>query len=109
MSTDANVPHLAIPFRIERNGSAAVIEQDTVDDVAQCVEVLLSTVEGERIELPSYGVPDYLFKVNFNIPAIMGQIEQWEPRAAVLVSDAPDRLDDMIRTLTVRTTSRRQA
>ena len=55
------IPHLRIPFRITSSGAADVVEQDSIDDVAQCVEVLLRTRPGDRPEVPEYGIDEPLF------------------------------------------------
>lgn len=98
---DAKVPHFAFPFHLE-DGRAAVVEQDSVDDVATCVEVLLRTNEGERLEVPEYGLRDLVFQVGFDHPAIRAEIERWEPRASVVIDSAPDVADDLIRRIGVR-------
>lgn len=102
MATHAKVPHLALPFRIHANGSANVLEQDTRDEVAQSVRVLVSTREGERIEVPAYGIPDLVFDVQSPEHIIDGAVEEWEPRASIVLEEEPDLLDELIRNLRVR-------
>lgn len=101
MTTTATVPHLAFPFRFE-NGSAAVVEQDTVEDVAQCVELIVRTTYGSRIELPEFGVTDQTFRTTVDRHALLAQIERWEPRASALVSDAPSVVDVLLREAEIR-------
>lgn len=95
------VPHFALPFRFTAAG-ADVVEQDTLDDVAQCVEALLRTREGQRIDLLSYGVADLVFDTVIDVPGIIAEITQWEPRASVNLNDDIDVTDDMIRTIRAR-------
>lgn len=84
------VPHLAIPFRLNPDGSAQTVDQDSIDDIAQCVEVLTATTIGSRIELPGYGIPDLTFTQGQ--PAaqqILQAINTWEPRADATVTTTP--------------------
>jgi phage baseplate assembly protein W len=76
------VNHLAIPFQYDATGSASVVEQDTIGEVAQCVRVLLSTPTGTRIEQFDYGIPDPTFTSEAAIVAqISAAVARFEPRA----------------------------
>ena len=97
------VPHLRIPFRIDRTGTAEVVEQDSFEEIAQCVQTLVTTRLGERVEVPDYGIPDQVF---LSEPAVQSaslatQIEQWEPRATALVESTPDSADELLRRLRI--------
>lgn len=81
------VPHLAIPFGLNSDGSVSVVEQDTVEEVAQCVQVLLGTVEGQRQFVPTYGIPDPTF-VGLDQLAVEQAVADWEPRAQITVTVA---------------------
>lgn len=80
MST--TVQHPAFPFHIV-NGAPLSVEQDSVEEVAQAVSVLLLTSEGERQELPEYGVQDNAFQKLPPLEHYRRQVERWEPRAIV--------------------------
>lgn len=97
----ANTPHLALPVRVDPDGTFAVVEQDTGDDVRQCVEVLFRTTPGQRIEIPEYGMADLLFAVRIDEEEILGTIDRWEPRAIASLDIAPDLVDEMIRRVRV--------
>lgn len=85
------VPHLQVPFALNQDGSAAVIEQDTTQEVSQCVRVLLATMRGTRQYVPGYGVADPTF-VGPDITDIQAAIAKWEPRAdATVNAGTPDR------------------
>jgi phage baseplate assembly protein W len=100
----ADVPHFALPFRYEGR-SVAVVEQDTVDDVAVCVESVLRTRPGDRDELPAFGAADPTFtQTPLDTEALVAQIEAWEPRARVLVEEDPDRFDATVRRVRVDVT-----
>jgi phage baseplate assembly protein W len=81
------VPHFAIPFRVDAGGSVAVVDQDSEEEIAQCVRVLMSTTVGQRVELPDYGIPNPVFStMSTNDDADMAAaVGKWEPRATALV------------------------
>jgi phage baseplate assembly protein W len=100
--SDAVVPHFAFPFSVDRDGAAHVLEQDTLDEVAQCVQVLLATPTGTRMEQPDYGVVDPVFQVEIDKGEVLRAVEEWEPRAAVALQDDPDKLDVLVRRVQAR-------
>lgn len=102
----ADVPHLAYPFQLNTRGSAAVVnEQDDDNDIIDCVEVLLSTERGERIELPDYGLEDPAFRMNgADGRQIVSVIEEWEPRATIDFDD--DELEELVQTVRLRVIGR---
>jgi phage baseplate assembly protein W len=81
------VPHFAHPFRVDASGSVAVLDQDTDEEIAQCVQVLLSTTVGERIEVPTYGIPNPVFRNQSTVDDanMAAAVRKWEPRATALV------------------------
>jgi phage baseplate assembly protein W len=82
------IPHLAFPLRLD-GGSFAVVEQDTVEDVRQCVHVLLRTPLGIRPLAPEVGVDDPTFTEGVDGDALAAQLEEQEPRAVVTVTTSP--------------------
>lgn len=60
------VLHIAIPPRLERQPDGtlafATTVQDSVDQVTDCVEVILRTRQGERPLIPDFGRPDVEFE-----------------------------------------------
>ncbi|HXI18848.1 MAG TPA: GPW/gp25 family protein [Chloroflexota bacterium] len=85
----ANV--FALPFRFA-GGRAVTVPRDSRADVDGCLEALLRTELGQRLELPEYGVPDQTFRTNGpDAQPIRDAIERWEDRATVRVeADASD-------------------
>jgi phage baseplate assembly protein W len=81
-------PHLALPLTVGPSGSFNVLVQDTLAEVTQSVSVLLGTMKGDRTMVPDYGVDDPTFATP-NAGAITQAINQWEPRAAVVVTVSP--------------------
>ena len=96
------LPHFALPFQIV-GSTAATVEQDSIEDVSACVQVLVSTTVGERVEVPTYGVPDPVFSnVKDATPGNwISAIRKWEPRAATMISDQVSTVDELVRRLRV--------
>jgi len=91
-----DVPHFSLPFRFA-SPQAAVTEQDSLDEIADCVFAILLCPAGFRVELPAFGLPDPTFAMTApDLDEIRTVIDQWEPRAAVLLSERPDLLDVLI-------------
>lgn len=92
MSEDI-VPHLKLPVRLDaRTGALETIEQDSLAEVAQSVEVVLATPIGSRLDLPDFGAPDYLFRqLPVDTSTAVTAVATWEPRALVVFTQ---RVDD---------------
>lgn len=84
-------PHFALPFSLS-NGQAAVVEQDSPDDIANCVEAVLRYTPGWRFADPEFGVSDQTFRRDLDLDEIRGQIARYEPRAAETVDDVSGEL-----------------
>jgi len=52
--TFAISPHFDLPFRFLKSGGAVVSEQDSFDDVANCVEAICRTPQGFRVDNPDF-------------------------------------------------------
>lgn len=93
-----DTPHLAYPFQLLGGGArVAVVEQDSPEEVAACVELLMRTPPGARIDSPDMGVPEQTFlQGGADLPQIAQLVSQWEPRALTELSQRPDLLDDML-------------
>lgn len=82
-----SVPHLAVPIRL-LNGEFATVQQDTLEEVRQCVLACLQTPRGSRIDAPEYGIPTTLLFSQGdrepNIASILAAVEDSEPRAHLL-------------------------
>jgi phage baseplate assembly protein W len=103
-----DLPHFSLPFRFAPS-QAAVNEQDSIDEIADCVLAILMCPLGFRVELPTFGLADPTFTGPVDTTAIQRTIDQWEPRAHFALSARPDRLDELITraqvTVQVRTES----
>lgn len=86
-------PHFALPFRMHR-GATVCVEQDTLDDIAGCIEAVLRTSPGQRIESPEFGSPELTFNQRpLNLDDVVNRVELWEPRARILLSEDATELD----------------
>lgn len=89
-----DVPHFRVPFNFGRNNHADVIEQDSTDDVKQCVEAVLRTPLGSRLEVTDYGIEDQNFKENGpDERSLRRVIDRWEPRADYDITIIPNPAD----------------
>ncbi len=83
-------PHLQWPVRIE-TGRLAVVEQDTFDDVAQCVKIIASTPLGGASWDPQLGVRGLLYGEGGADPdETYEAVERSEPRAEIQIDRALD-------------------
>lgn len=79
-------PHFRLPLQFGSvNGGAFVNEQDTEEDVIDCVKAIISWPTGTRHDLPEFGVPDLVFQLDADamIDQLQAAVEQWEDRADV--------------------------
>jgi phage baseplate assembly protein W len=81
----ADIPHLAMPLRF-KGAQWVLVEQDSEEEVAQCVRNVCAFERGYRIEDPDFGITDPTFQT---MPIDTGDIAQaladYEERAAVAI------------------------
>lgn len=93
------VPQFAVPFSVV-DGTVQEIEQDSLEEVGDCIEAILRTPEGSRIDAPDFGRPDLVFTQvgarAVNAEPYLRVIEEQEPRASVIgsaeIEDAVERI-----------------
>jgi len=100
------IPHFDMPFRFSTAGQhAAVVEQDSGDDVTNCVETTMRTTRGSRMFVPLFGITDPVFNIKplpqFITDRMQQEVEQSEPRATTHFTDLGDVLDAMIANIVV--------
>lgn len=96
-----DTPHFALPLRYV-NGSAVVNQQDSMDDIADCVEAVCLTIPGDRDEMPEFGIEDPTFgQQPIPLGPLLAQITTFESRATLLASQAPAMLDAAIANITL--------
>jgi phage baseplate assembly protein W len=86
------IPHLAVPLQVI-NGQFVTVEQDTDDEVAQCVRNICAFERGFRIEDPDFGINDPTFTtMPIDTEDISTALETYEDRAQVDIYQeiAPD-------------------
>lgn len=107
---EPEIPHFSLPFRFERSGAHGMIamsEQDSIDDIANCVELIVRTPINWRDESPDFGIPDLTFKILPIRPETIEQlVSPLEPRVKILVREQPSRLDALVDILTVELQAR---
>lgn len=92
---DAQIPHFSFPFTI--GGSAAVLEQDDIAEIEQNVKVLVLTEQGERLEVPEFGISDPTFRTEIDTDSIAEAAEHWDSRCRVLLDSEIDFVHRMVR------------
>lgn len=91
-----DVPHFSLPFRWV-GPTAAVVEQDSLDEIADCVYAILVCPRGFRVESPLFGLADQTFATPApDTGAMRNAIETWEPRAAAVLDEQPDAFDELL-------------
>ena len=94
-------PHFDLPFRLEAR-KFAVVEQDTQEDVYNCVEAILRTTVGTRWYVPNFGIPDPTFRISpMDARQLYSQISLNEPRARTLITVGLDDIDHLIEKIRV--------
>jgi hypothetical protein len=81
--------------------SAAVSQQDSGEDVTNCVEAIVRTQAGSRMYVPLFGITDPTFSVRpLSTEQMRQEIEQNEPRANTVLRSLPDVVDQMVVNIT---------
>jgi hypothetical protein len=91
-------PHIRNPFNFGPHGeSPKTNEQDSPEEIEDCVENILRYTEGFRDDLADFGIPDQAFKqAPISMAPIIEKILKYEPRAAALVSRDDKSLEELI-------------
>lgn len=89
------IPHFSLPFRFA-TPYAAVSEQDSLDEIADCCYAILVCPVGFRVELPRFGLSDPTFSPAPDLDTVRGAIDTWEPRAAALLEERVDTADELV-------------
>lgn len=66
-------------------GAADSVDQDSDEEIVQCVAAVVATPLGTRLIRPTYGFPDQAFRqLGVDIAVLQRAISEWEPRATTL-------------------------
>lgn len=81
------VKRLRWPMKLNNAGTGiAVVEQESNAEILASAELVLRTIQGDRISNPEFGVPESLFELGgADAQPFIDAIERWEPRVSVLV------------------------
>jgi phage baseplate assembly protein W len=96
-------PHFALPFRINGEKGSVNCEQDSEEEILNCVETILRFPVGHRPERLEFGIPDLTFSENVaDKRRIQSALNRWEPRLEMFVSEAEiDKIDELIQRIYV--------
>lgn len=90
--------HFDYPFMFSNTGKhAKEVVQDSIDDVTNCVQAILSTELGFRSDQLDFGIPDQVFELQpLNLENLIQVVENQEPRVQLLLEQLPDIRDPLI-------------
>lgn len=77
---DPLIQHFTYPFTFEAS-RATTVEQDSDEDIMNCIVVALLTPRGSRMFVPGFGIDDPTF--TNQKPTLLNQLQESEPRATV--------------------------
>lgn len=78
----AQIPHFPVPFKF-----GVYTEQDSDQEIEDCVETIIRFPIGQRPEEPEFGIPDQTFAVPApNVDKIQAAVSRWEPRANPVIT-----------------------
>lgn len=83
------VPVMAWPFRMGGVNASeiAFVEQDSEQEVAQCVAAVLSVRRGDLVDEPQLGIDDPTFLLGGTTEtALLAAVREWEPRASTNIT-----------------------
>lgn len=102
MSSYPLAPHISLPFRVS-SGRVAVTEQDSIEEVFDCVSAIIRCPLGARTDKPEFGVPDVTFSQR-PIPTagIKAAVQDWEPRAGTTLEEKAPGFDKLVDEIVVR-------
>ena len=90
------IERLAFPMRVV-NGRLAVVEQDSDDDVAQCMTAIGRTRRGDRWDQPDMGVDPVEFHERpIDTTQMIQALRRHEPRRSVDVIETTPVLADAV-------------
>lgn len=95
---DVLIPKLSVPLTLH-GSSFSVIEQDSTEEVVQCVIAILRTTPGTRGDDPTIGIPDFAFREGgADLDVIRAVLSQHEPRANEISDQV---LEELVATVSI--------
>lgn len=92
---------LRLPLKVASNGALDTHTQGSTIEVAQSVQTLLATVQGERSIESDYGLPSQIGMYRIDDQEIRVAVTKWEPRADRLEVAVDDTGSNAVVTFTV--------
>lgn len=102
---DVQNPHFRLPLQFGGvKGGALVNEQDTGEDIIDCIKAIIAYPIGSRVDMPEFGIPDLLFRQENAtvLQQVRDAVAEWEVRPTVDVSGGPLASDQMILDILIR-------
>jgi phage baseplate assembly protein W len=100
---DQKQSHFDYPFSFDVNGHVRVVDQDSEDDIMNCVIAIVKTPLGFRLEAPDFGINEVVFQEgDIDIEDIRAALDLWEERGIYTVLDNPVLLDELARTVQIQ-------
>ena len=98
-----SIPHLKLPMKVF-GGRYVTVEQDTTDEIMQCVKAVVSTVRGQREELPDFGLDiDLTFATqDIDLNRLESALSTWEPRASATLEIMPQDQDTLLQVIRIQ-------
>lgn len=96
-------PHFAFPFTFNTTtGSVDVVEQDTIEHINACCQVIIRCPLGFRIDRPEFGWPFPEFAtVPIDTTALVAALEEFEPRGRPNAREYMEAADAAVRGISV--------
>lgn len=88
-------------------GSFATVEQDSDEDIVQCLKAILRHRPGDRADIPEMGVPDMTFEEQpLALSGVQEVLRRHEPRVDVLLTQDPETIEQLVAEVTAAWTRR---
>jgi hypothetical protein len=98
------VPQFSMPFRFV-DGKAVVVEQDSIEEIRDCVANVCRYQPGDRPARPAFGIPDQAFAQNGpDVGLLTASVTLWEPRAVLAAQLEGSDLEELVASVVVNVT-----
>jgi hypothetical protein len=98
------IPHVSMPPRFV-NGRLVVVEQDSIEEIRDCVANIARYRIGDRPEKPGFGIDDQTFSQNGpDVGLMAAQISVWEPRAGLAAQLDGTHLEELVANVVINVT-----
>lgn len=94
---DVATPHFRVPFQFGGVGGGALMnDQDTTEDIVDCIKTIIAFPIDSLDSQPGFGVPDVLFKGSKDAVAeeLKAAVLDWEERAGIDMEETGALIED---------------